>query len=1200
MENRYFKNKILSILAIIIVIIMAFIAVPTLAQTSFKTSKENYSVKAMGSLFNLKYGGIIEDSEKIYLNNKLLSKKNSEYSINYSAATLIINSQLKIGDRVDIDYLYTPNTAKTSGVATTSALPKFQFTSGNSLVDMSLLYNAVDATTGASTYGTNLKTTLSNNFNVDSHLYKSIVDKNATGNDNGSGDFNLHDINFKAGKLEVEGEYQNISSGFNGFNYIRSSGSMDTNLVNALEKEKGLERNNFGLKYAIDPNSSFKFNYNTINDTSDSIQNTGFAFSNTKLSFTHSTQSIGSNFTRFSDIREADRTTLAGEKGIDRTNTTLAYDFGTKGGKMSFAQNSINDSNDSINNTSLSYKNSKLTANYSTQSIGNNFSSFTGLREADKAALAAEKGMDRKNLSLGYDFGTKGGKMAFAQNSIYLNNNSIQSTSLDYNNSKLKASYYNRDVESAFGSFGNLRDGDKAQIAAESGINRTGLALAFDSGKKDASKWQSYSSTNLTTEAGDTLATNRLSANFNNFEAEYFSLQMDNNYNRMNALNADERNQFSGLVRKVFDYNSGVAQANDYDRNSWYYQAGINRTMSYTKYKMNKDSYLTYTAQNLDTKNGASADTTRLNYAGKDIKAWYYKDDIDKDFNKLASLTNIERDQLNNQYGMSNLNYGFEGITKIGYLKYTDNSINDEINNAGFKRTLLTYGLPKYNFTRISTKFDNNFSRIGDISDPSRANYVNDRGYDKDEYITNLKFGGSKNTFDVNSYIADANKVATGENYARQILGVNYKPNDKFAVSYNSDNYQYENGDNLLKNNKDNIIKISNNFNVNKMKNNYLSTQYHTYSFLDGNSKPVEQRFIDLNYKSDQSAKFILNLDYNSSEYSKIDKSTKYDLYANQKITDKFGIILGYGQTEFTLKDPESRIKYGVSYSVNNTFALSYSIDKTLNGDNTTKDNQYFSINGKLPKILSANILDNVVLNYKYDLNETINSREKYDDGYSVSASVLKGNFIAEKSSVLDSTTKAWYRDNTKLSYSNAKLFDTQLSVDYSKETTTNNTTRITGDTEKCKLAYALNNIFSIGYNKSTGNWGDNKFIPVQSEEFNLTKKFSADSNLSLKYSMNKNSTLKKDETIWGLAFNTTNDKQKKGKFNVSAGLSSSHNINTNDTDTSLTYSLAYEYMISKEQFLSIIASKSTDVQNASNVNDYVSDTIGLDYRTSF
>ena len=56
----------------------------------------------------------------------------------------------------------------------------------------------------------------------------------------------------------------------------------------------------------------------------------------------------------------------------------------------------------------------------------------------------------------------------------------------------------------------------------------------------------------------------------------------------------------------------------------------------------------------------------------------------------------------------------------------------------------------------------------------------------------------------------------------------------------------------------------------------------------------------------------------------------------------------------------------------------------------------------------------------------------------------------------------------------------------------------------------------------------------------------------------------------------------------------------TNDTDTSLTYSLANEYMISKEQFLSIIASKSTDVQNASGVNDYVSDTIGLDYRTSF
>ncbi|MBQ7256076.1 MAG: hypothetical protein IJS60_00080 [Abditibacteriota bacterium] len=1099
---------------VVMLIIMTCFVMPVFS-ADFKNNKENFQVKAMGSLFNLAYGGIVEDSEFVYLNGSLLDKSKSEYNIDYGAAIITINKLMRIGDYVSVDYCYVPNTPKTAANnSIASTMPKFQFTSGNSLLDMSLMYNAVDATNGNATYGTNLKTTLGNNFTIDSNFYTSV-------GEGGKGDFNLHNLSYKNAGLDITMGYQHSSNDFNGMNSI-TNGSISPEQASILAKEKGLKRIDFGLNYAFNDNSALKLAYNTVEDSTGDIKNTSVAYNNNKLNFNYSTQEIG-DFSRFNDIRESNR-----------------------------------------------------------------------------AALAGEKGMTRNNLALSYDFGLNGGKLSFTQNGVEFNENSIVTNSLVYDSAKIKYNYYSRDVDAAFGNFNGLRDADKGQIAQEAGISRITNSFAIDIGKKDAANWQNYSDLTLETEDGKKLSSKTFDVRYDNFEGQYFTLKSDSDFIKMNALNATERNNFSGFARKLFNYSQGVANVNDADRNSWYTQAGISREMKFFKYTINPEAYLTYTNQSLELENESSLKTTRIDLAGKykgrDVKFFYYKDDIDRDFNRIGNLTNIERTYYNNMYGMNNLNYGLEGTFDFGYLRWTDNKIEDTINNSAFSRKMFNYVVPKYTLSWTNTKVDDSFTRMGDISDSNRGTYAQWKGFDRNEYVANMKFGSSTKIFDVNTYYMTQNHESLNNKYMQNSVNINYVPDSRFNISYNMNNYTHQNDDNFDIDNKETVIKMNKLLKFGKLDNNSFYAHYRTNSFLNGSS-PVEQKFIDLSYKTDPTAKFALNLDYSIANYSEVDKRKGYDLYATQKITDKFGLTLGLGETTFLEGDKEKRIKYGVTYSVNDSFSLAYNIDKITKGDAKSKDNSSIVVQGKLPKLFGDDFINNLSANYRYDLNKSNEIRQAYNDNYSLTANVFKGAFAIERASVLDAQTKSWYNDSYKVSYKNEKLFGSPLSVEYIKDETTNAATHVTGDTTLYKFNYTLNDRLGASYQLTKGGWNNNQIIPIRSEEFALTQKVAADQNISLKYTQNRNPLTLRDERIWSLAFNN-GASQQKGKFNIFAGLASSYKIDKGRS-TQLIYALEYEYMLSKERFLSILASKTTDIK-ATNVEDYVTDTFGLDYRQSF
>lgn len=1108
MKNRFFEKLTMVILTAVLLTVS--VVVPGFSQ-DFKNLQEHFTVKAIGgSLFNLSNGGIVKDSEFVYVNGQRLDKSKSEYTIDYGAAVLIVNRSLALYDSVEVDYCYIPNTAKTAQTAL-SQMPKFQYTAGSGIMDMGLLYNAIDAITGNATYGGNFKTVFGNNFTVNSNFYKSV-------GDNADGDMNLHSLSYSNKGLDISVGYQKSSDNFSGMNYVVGQGN-DAGLMN----EKGLERMNFGLNYSFANQGLLKLAYNSVDDNSGDIRNSSLSYADKKFSFSYNTQDIGETFARFADIREADRNVLAAEKGVGRKDMSLAYDFGSKGGKVSY------------NSGEISY-----------------------------------------------------------------NDSSVVTKKLAYDNGKLKYNYYNRSVDSGFGIFSNLREGDREQMRLEAGSERTVNEFAYDLGKKDAAKIQSYKQISVKAEDGKKMQSDMFNVNYGNFEGQYFTLKSDSDFLKANALNAEDKNSFSGYARKFFDYNQGAGNADDIDRNSWTGQNGIDRKMSFFKYNFGQAGALTFAENRLSLDSGAGLKSMRLNYNGTvkggSFRAYYSSDNIDRDFNRLYSLTNIEKVNYNNMFGMKNLSYGFEGQLQIGKLAYSENKIKDETSASSFMRRIMSYGSDKYSLSYVNTKTDDAFGRIYDISDSQRGVYAPWKGFDRKEYTANLKLGSSKQILDVNTYFMDQKHESLDNTYRQHSMTVNYVPDATFNMSYYNYNYKHQIDDITDFDNRESVLKMNKKLNIGKLSNNSLYAMYRTVR--TGNDiSPVNQKFVDFVYSTDPSAKFGVNFNYNIADYSETDRRKIYDISATQKITDKFGLTFGMGKTDFSDAEREDRMRYGLTYSVNDSFVFAYNYDKVVKGNENSKDNQSLSVVGKLPQFLNKNFINEMTVNYKFNLNEDNNVKQAYNDGFSLKANVLNGAFSMEKSSVLDAATKSWYNDTDIISYKNAGIFGSKLGIEFVNSKTTNAATHLDGNTSGYKLSYNFTDKASVNYALNKGVWNQNALVPVRSEEFSFSFKTAADRNYSLKYSQNRNELTKMDENIWAFAFGNGNA-QKKGKFNIYAGIVNSYKINKG-RQTTFTYNVEYEYMLTKDKFLSLLASKTTDVKQT-DAEDYVTDTFGLNYRCSF
>jgi hypothetical protein len=431
-------------------------------------------------------------------------------------------------------------------------------------------------------------------------------------------------------------------------------------------------------------------------------------------------QDVGLKFNGFQAMRQANANnpevlaqiaTLEKEKGIQR----LGFGAGVQVGKtenVGLDWDQINDGKDRILRQSIGYTSPLLRFRYNFQSIGPQFSLFKGLREAEAAQWAREKGIRRSELSLGLLTG-KNGQLSFYRNSIGDKSGRLTGQSLEYAGSAFRFSLSNREVTSSFSRLNDLSDADKTalaldirrqfnptaadgevtakdrqQIVSEAGLSRTRMAFSVTMGKEGLLGYNTF-------HIGDgkgSIRRNTLDLRAQNFTLSYLDQDISDTFSRLGSMSDFEKSQFGN-------------------------ERGIHRNLLGFQWTLNKSSSLAFSQLRIDDKEGGLLRQS-LAYTGKGVDVKLNLGNTDKTFTRvgdLAGLSKEERAVIEAERGYKRMDFAanltaWKGFTFNTYI-YDASNRQDKLSKDIFRHFLSWIPNPAIKVTYLSE--GNSFSQAG-------------------------------------------------------------------------------------------------------------------------------------------------------------------------------------------------------------------------------------------------------------------------------------------------------------------------------------------------------------------------------------------------------------------------------------------------------------------------------------------------------
>jgi len=307
---------------------------------------------------------------------------------------------------------------------------------------------------------------------------------------------------------------------------------------------------------------------------------------NPKSKITLTYQDVGRHFSGFQAMRQANANsaevmaqidTLEKEKGIRRLGFGAGLQVG-KSDSIGLDWDQIGDGQDRILRQGVGYRSSIFHFNYSTQSVGRNFARFVGLREAEAAQWARERGVQRNDLTLGFAPG-KDTALGFSRSRFGDQSGSLSRQSLTFNSKGFHFLWSDRKAEAGFARLNDLTDAektalaldirrqfnpsataaevtpkDKEQIGLEAGLRRNQMAFSASLGKESAFAFNRFG-------IGD--GQGRIERRAVQFSAKglafhYLDQNISDSFGRLGSLSDFERGQFAnekGIHRAALGLN---------------------------------------------------------------------------------------------------------------------------------------------------------------------------------------------------------------------------------------------------------------------------------------------------------------------------------------------------------------------------------------------------------------------------------------------------------------------------------------------------------------------------------------------------------------------------------------------------------------------------------------------------------------------
>ena len=316
-------------------------------------------------------------------------------------------------------------------------------------------------------------------------------------------------LNFNSGASSFRATYQDVGLNFGGFQAMRGSNAGKTDVLNQisqLEKERGIKRLGFAGGLSLGKSDKLSLDWDKLGDGKGDIVSQGLALSSGAVSLSYKTRSVDKDFTRFADIREADRAQLAREKDISRKDFALGLGGGKSSG-LQFSQSSVGDSSGELSKQSFALSSKSASFSFSSRKAGEGFKRLSDLTDAektnlaldirrqfnpkaaagevsakDKEQIALEAGLERKQMMFSSALG-KQGALSFSQFGVGDGKGDINRQALSLTSGALTFSHMHQRIAEDFGRLAKLSDFERSQFANERGITRDSLGLNLALGK---------------------------------------------------------------------------------------------------------------------------------------------------------------------------------------------------------------------------------------------------------------------------------------------------------------------------------------------------------------------------------------------------------------------------------------------------------------------------------------------------------------------------------------------------------------------------------------------------------------------------------------------------------------------------------------------------------------------------------------------
>lgn len=468
-----------------------------------RTSVDLVRVEPPGFIVPLRNGGLVEGSELVYLDGRPLVRS-EDYAIDYDNGTVFLLRPARPGQSLRVSYRFDPERSERiarEGAEGFSGFKLNMMPGAEAMIGYRMPERGPDGrVTIADVYG------LANSFSFGEGRggltgaffvtdrrqvrARSLFESKQAERDPDEGRSHalIQQLETPALGGTLRADYQDVSAKFTSYGALRKSG-FSAEQVAQFQRERGLQRRGLSLEGIGVPGLRLSHGQREVRDGDRLIEWRTARLELGPLGVDWNRQRVDPDFSRFKDLREADREQLAKERGLERETLAARLASGPLEGTLEGLKVQDKDGNRLARQAvDLRVSRSepkgegtepaKVTAlglRYFSQYVGQGFTRFGDLRENDRGQLAREQGLRRELLGLEIAPWIGGPALRYSNGALRTDAGRLSLVDLTFDSGRWALEHRLRRIDPGFRAWGSLTEAEvRDHVAAIARMYTTG------------------------------------------------------------------------------------------------------------------------------------------------------------------------------------------------------------------------------------------------------------------------------------------------------------------------------------------------------------------------------------------------------------------------------------------------------------------------------------------------------------------------------------------------------------------------------------------------------------------------------------------------------------------------------------------------------------------------------------------------------